>query len=104
MVIKIEPGRSYMFSTMRRFHFLSFPGRSKQEAIEQIYRGISRDITRVSSLGDTSYLYQPYFAPNLRGQEQADMTTHDLVAALRDKYPHFVVRAAGKKGILIDWS
>lgn len=87
---------------MRRHHFMSFPGRSKEEAIEQIYHGVSHDIHRTSAQGHQSYLYQPHMA-TLRGQAKLDITTDDLVTAFRNKYPHFVVRVVNK-GILIDWS
>jgi len=81
---------------------MSFPGRSKEEAIEQIYHGVSHDIVRTSAQGQTAYLYQPHLA-TLRGQTKLDITIDDLVTAFRNKYPHFVVRVVNK-GILIDWS
>jgi hypothetical protein len=95
-----------MFSTMqRRHHFMSFPGRSKEEAIDQIYRSVAQDISRVSTLGLTFYLYRPHLAPTLRGPAEPRITINDLVTVLQQKYPHFVVQAIpAQRGILIDWS
>lgn len=84
---------------MRRHHFMSFPTQSKQEMIEQLYRGLSRDISIASALGRTSYVYEPHFAPG----SNPVITTDELVSAFKDKYPHFTIRAE-KRGILIDWS
>jgi hypothetical protein len=81
----------------RRHHFMSFPTHSKEEMIEQMYRGLSRDITIASALGRTSYIYEPHFAPG------STLSTDDLVRGFQDKFPHFSIRAE-KKGILIDWS
>jgi hypothetical protein len=82
----------------RRHHFMSFPTHSKQEAIEQMYRGLSRDITIASALGRTSYIYEPHFAPG-----STLLSTDELVKAFQDKFPHFSIRAE-KRGILVDWS
>jgi len=78
---------------------MSFPTHSKEEMIEQMYRGLSRDITIASALGRTSYVYEPHFAPG----SSPLISTDDLVRAFQDKFPHFSIRAE-KRGILVDWS
>ena len=72
---------------------------SKQEVIEQLYRGLSRDISIASALGRTSYVYEPHFAPGAK----LTITTDELVTAFQDKFPHFSIRA-DKNGVLVDWS
>jgi hypothetical protein len=83
----------------RRHHFMSFPKHSKEQALEQIYHGVASDITRVSALGHTSFVYQPHLGP----KHQPHITTDEMVQALRDKLPHFVIHPV-QKGILVDWS
>jgi len=78
---------------------MSFPMQSKQDIIEKMYRGLSRDISIASALGRTSYVYEPHFAP---GANTA-ISTDELVKAFQDKFPHFSIRAE-KRGILVDWS
>ena len=92
-----QPAPIFCSTMHRRHHFMSFPSHSKEEAIEQLYRGLSRDITIASALGRTSYVYEPHFAPG------STLSTDDLVRAFQDKFPHFTIRAE-KRGILVDWS
>ena len=78
---------------------MSFPAHSKEQALEKIYHGVASDITRVSALGHTSFVYQPTMGP----KQQPHITTEDIVAALKDKLPHFAIHVV-QKGILVDWS
>lgn len=85
---------------LRRHHFMSFPKDSKEHALQQIYHGVASDVTRVSALGHTSFVYQPHLGPK---QQEPHITMEDILQTLRDKLPHFAIHVV-QKGIRIDWS
>ena len=99
-----------------RMHFLSFPGKGKQQAIQQLYLGVNRDICKATALGNTCYMYRHRLAATLQNfPPQPDITNDDLVRAFQGKFTHCAVTYQEnwvetghgpelKKGIMIDWS
>jgi len=80
-------------------HFLSFPGKARQQILEQICLGVNRDICRATALGHTSLMYHYHFAAG-----QVNITHGELVETFQRKFPHCAVDGGRVKGILIDWS
>jgi len=101
-------------NTISRASLQGMPGRRKQGHINNIVDNIVSQVTSEANTGKTSYMYDPN--QNIYGHKSIQITTDELVSALKIKFPDcdvsyeetWVEISPGnkvlKKGIVINWS